>query len=115
MRERLRRWWRDVRALARGRFLAVEGARLPTGFGVAWMDLDYRAAVVLPMPLNLVAGALDCVRRRVKRGLWDERCANAYDAGFQAGVDAKTSLDEDLLRRVHALQARVRELSEGRR
>lgn len=78
----------DVQAALLVREVA-EGAVLPAGFGVAWISWTSGAAVCLPIPLNVAAGA--CRRTwhwaKVPHALvMDPR--QAYDKGYRAGIRA---------------------------
>lgn len=35
-----------------------DGARLPKGYGIAWFDHARQVTICLPIPLNVIAGAL---------------------------------------------------------
>lgn len=87
------------------------GARLPTGYGVAWVDPDAARLVCFPVPLHLAARA---IRRawylvaRHRSGLVDERAAEAvigeafrlgFSAGWEAGIkQERQRIDAELER-----------------
>lgn len=58
------------------------GEELPRGYGMAWRRWASPHAVVLPVPLNVIAAALRSawVWLKCPRGLYDTRSA-AFDAG----------------------------------
>lgn len=61
------------------RFVIDEGERLPRGWGVAWFQQARRAAVVLPVPINLVAGVLARLYWGMQRGVRPGRLQRAEE------------------------------------
>lgn len=79
-------WCRLMTMLARARFRASvlvvhEGGLLPRGCGVAWWHHNTATALVLPIPLNLLAGGLHRLWLLSKHG-WGP---SAYTRGYQRG------------------------------
>jgi hypothetical protein len=80
---------RDHKVSAPGGLLTrtiLHGHMLPRGYGVAWMHWDKPSAVAMPIPLNLVVGALRRAWCWVKApdALFNDSHA-AYRAGLQEG------------------------------
>lgn len=48
----------------------LRGERVPRGFGVAWVEYHRDAAVAMPIPLNLVAGAVRAAWLWMKSDAW---------------------------------------------
>jgi hypothetical protein len=71
-----------------------QGEIIPRGYGIAWLRWGSPHAVIMPVPLNLIAGAL---RRawfwgKVPRVLFDDPRA-AYRAGLQEGRRQQAEMD----------------------
>jgi hypothetical protein len=58
-------------------FLCREGNRLPWGWGIAWYELWSAHAVVLPIPINIVAGWWMRLWWRMQRGVQPDRFREA--------------------------------------
>ena len=62
------------------------GQELPRGYGVAWVNWSTPTAVAMPIPINLIAGALYRLRNwmKVPHGLVDSP-TEAYRHGYREG------------------------------
>ena len=93
------------------RLRMVEGDRPPRGWGLAWFDFHRQQFVVMPIPLNLLAGA---ARRlylwarapfRNDMTLSERAC---FDRGFQLGRHCERDLWTEPRRRPAATDAEAR-------
>lgn len=120
--------WRGWRVVM-DNFLVHEGELLPRGYGVAWREYDRDCSVVMPIPLNLIAGSL---RRLwhwlrwgwVKNSRIDEAYLRGRDAGSRFNVKATESREawvrqagydagrRDTMDALKALRDEVQELRE---
>jgi len=84
--------WLRSRGWVARRFLIPDGGILPRWFGIALWDPIERRALVLPIPLNVVVGALARVRDALKTGVspgWHEReVEEAYRRGRRDALKA---------------------------
>lgn len=95
---------KTLRMLARTRFTVADGYPIPRGWGVAFARFEWRDAVVLPVPLNLIVGVVVAAWWRAKGGVsrtWLERhVVRAWRDGYEEGRrDAhREAIDRQLTR-----------------
>lgn len=68
-----------------------EGERVPNGYGIAWLQMDYCRSVAAPVPLNWILG---CARRayfwmayRYNTGKFEKKLRAAYLKGRRDSRD----------------------------
>lgn len=80
--------WRGWRVVM-DNLLIPEGGLLPRGYGIAWRELDRDGVVVMPIPLNILAGWIrnlwHWLRRGVRPSAFDRAAIEAYQRGHTDG------------------------------
>lgn len=102
--ETSREWWgQDVIPRIRWRIIVPNECESPDGYGTAWQLWQTNARVCMPLPINLIAGAIRATYHWFRRGFyasghspryadamaWGEVRGYAYgfDHGTQHGID----------------------------
>ncbi len=69
-----------------------EGMMIPNGWGVAWSRPEMRAEVILPIPVNIIAGLIHrwywCIVRGVSPGLVEQFMTDANHQGWVQGRES---------------------------
>lgn len=84
-------WWgQDVLPRIRWKVLVQPGNMAPSGYGIAWCRYETGEAVCMPMPLNLIAGAILGTYRWIRGGFfvhhWSPRYSEAIEYGESRGA-----------------------------
>ena len=65
------------------------GEKIPLGYGIAWQMVDRNAYVILPIPINLIAGLARRIWRAMLFGIgrpaMDKAIHQAYERGLEEG------------------------------
>jgi hypothetical protein len=100
--------WRTVFS---GHFIR-EGDRIPNGYGIAYYEAERDAAVIMPIPLNLIVGAWRSFKWHLKCPPWRmtelKAKQRAYQEGYKQGLVDSRGLPNGshLLRRETSLYDR---------
>jgi hypothetical protein len=62
-----------------------EGEMFPKGYGIAWVEQNRYGAVVMPIPLNVIAGHIRKMWFWLQQGDWYK---TGYDRGYSMGYES---------------------------
>lgn len=66
----------------------ADGELLPKGYGVAWYLPDRMVALVLPIPLNKIAGAFRAWYLEWRRPVENDPIVDAFRKGVERGIQS---------------------------